>query len=102
MSGQSNPQEYVIITDSRQASSLPYGYEIAMRGGTKITVLEDANGNPVESSSSTNTTDPIPHIIDHDILPRILDDGTVLADLELLIESPSLNIELRLSQGEAL
>lgn len=103
MSSQSNPQEYVVIRDGRQANSIPFGYEVELRSDIE-TVADTNNDNEtfVEVVGSPTTTQIPAHIINHSIEYRKLDDGTILADVLLTIESGSDNIELRLSQGPVL
>ena len=60
MSDQSKPQEYVIITDSSQANNIPYGYEIAMRGGRPgIRVIDDTSSAAIEEVDARLDADPI-------------------------------------------
>lgn len=100
MSSQSNPQEYVVIRDGRQVNSIPFGYEVELRSDIEtITDTNNDNETFIEVVGPSTTTQVPAHIISHSTEYRELDDGTILADVLLTIESESDNIELRLSQG---
>lgn len=88
----SEQQNYVILRDADALNSIPFGYRIDIRKPELPTLPED----------DTDPSISVPHILDDTVSIIALQDGTLLADIVLEVESDYPEVELRIIQGEEL